>query len=137
MLTLFEVQDLPLRRAVRIGEHTPVAEAARLASEVPAVLVEDATGRVCGVVETRSIRLAAQERPERELGELSRSGVVAVAPTTCLVDAVRAVSGLGVGALLVTEGWLITREELLDFDAWGTLVEARESRLAREQAATA
>ena len=135
MLSMFEVSDLPRSQAVRVPETMALCDVERLASEQPGcvVVVMEGFGRTLGIVEIGTIRDMARYAPEAPVGMHATMTVVEVPPTMCLVDAVRAVSEPGVGALLVQDGEasIIAREALLAFDSWPTLLTARMARLAK------
>ncbi len=136
MLDQFEVADLPFKDVVVLKETDTLRKAAdQLRSKsADLVVITEVEGLIKGVVSADMMIELADMAPEGPLSRLELLSVVEVSASTCLLDAIRMVSKSGVGALAVRrhtgEIKLLSREALIDFNAWSLLIKARERRLA-------
>ncbi len=135
MLDQFEVADLPMQEVVTLPETTSLQRASAVLQQRNAelLLVTEPEGRAKGVLRADMVSELASLAPHGPLSRMSYLGLVEVPATTPLLDAVRVVSQSGIGALAVRHAGeirLVSRDALLDFNAWQLLFRARARRLA-------
>lgn len=134
MLDEFEVADLPFKDVVIVRETESLQKAAALLRTKSAdlVVITEVEGLIRGVVSSSVLAELAALAPDGPLSNLSLQSVVEVTASTPLIDAIRLVSQSGVGALAVRrhtgEIKLLSREALIDFDGWSSLLKARDRR---------
>jgi hypothetical protein len=137
MLDQFQVCDLPLLDVVLALETTPLRDVgvALESSDCRCVLVLDAGAGFRGLAMRDTVLRHAGRLSDMRVGMLPLLGVVELAPSALLIDAARAVSTAGVGALVCRLGELsdpqvMLRDEMLNLTDWSPLQERRAQRQA-------
>lgn len=137
MLDQFQVRDLPLSDVILALETAPLkAVVSAIEAECVGVLVLDQDGTGRGLVMRDAVLKHSSRLEAMNVGLLPALGVVELDPTSTLLDAARAVSRAGVGAIVcrVTEArdpQVMLRDAMLNITDWQPLIEARSRRLDR------
>jgi hypothetical protein len=135
MLDQFQVCDLPLLDVVLALESAPLRDVglALDASDCRCVLVLDANGGFRGLAMRDTVLRHAGRLSDLRVGMLPLLGVVERSASELLIDAARAVSTAGVGALVcrvdeATDPQVMLRDEMLNLTDWSPLLERRAQR---------